>query len=174
MLGFVIGTVCLVGLVKVLRSERRSWGHPSWGFGPSARSCGGGRFGGGGGWGGAGWGRRALEHLFAGLDVSVEQARVIQGAMREVRDAAWSARGEAKSTRDDDAKSVRGVTLDAEVLGEAFARHDRHLETLRRAVVGALGKIHAVLDDVQRERFARFVETGSFARGPWGEPTAWL
>ncbi|WP_394822674.1 Spy/CpxP family protein refolding chaperone [Pendulispora albinea] len=55
MIGFVIGTLCLIGLVKVLRRARYGGGGP-FAFG----HCGPGRFGGGWGggsaWGGGGWG----------------------------------------------------------------------------------------------------------------------
>jgi hypothetical protein len=49
---------------------------------------------------------------------------------------------------------------------------------MRKAFVGALGKIHAVLDDRQRERLADMIEGEGFHRGfargddgprsPWG------
>ncbi len=53
MLGFVIGTICLIGLVKVLRHGRHGYGGYGYGGGCGSRRWGGGRdFGWGGGWGG--------------------------------------------------------------------------------------------------------------------------
>lgn len=196
MFGFLVGTVCLIGLVKVLRWGR---GGPGWHRRHHA-------FGGCGGWGGGsscgggyggpdgdpGWGPRGdgppwatgfggyrggfggpAERLSAWLGANEEQHRTIADALhgfwREVKDL----RGEAYESRKDVAKAVRAASFDAEQMGETFARHDRHLETVRKAFVGAVGRIHTVLTEEQRERLARIVERGPWGGGPYRAP-AWL
>src|ERR1700678_438436 len=95
MLGFIVGTVCLIGLVKTLR-----WGRYHRGGG----GCGYGHHGGGwgrrgwdgrgyqgdhdGGWGG-GWGGPSvlLRALFQRLETTPGQEKVIVAAYEEMRDA---------------------------------------------------------------------------------------
>lgn len=57
MFGFIIGTVCLIALVKVLRRGRGWYGH-RWGYGPHGGGYGHGYMGGGG----ARWFLRGLFH----------------------------------------------------------------------------------------------------------------
>jgi Heavy-metal resistance len=182
MLVFLIGTACLIGLIKVLRGGWcRGYGHGG--------SCGGGGWGyrghdgwGGhhhGGWdrGGADWDRGGpfwMRGLFQRLGTSPAQEKVIREAVDEARRSAGSLRDEGRQTRGDVAKAVRSPSLDETVLGELFARHDAHLETMRKDMVGVLGKVHAVLDDRQREILAEIIERGPFA-GQRGGPfrTMW-
>ena len=176
MLGFLIGTACLIALIKVVRRGRH--GHGGW----SGGSCGGGwgrhRHGDGHhhhrGWGG--WRDDAfwLRGLFERLDTSPAQEKVIREAIDEMRRSTSDLRDEARATRDDVAKAVQSPSLDETVLGELFARHDTHLEKVRKDAVGALGKVHAVLDDRQRELLAQLIASGPFG-GRRGGPfrTAW-
>lgn len=183
MLGFVIGTLCLIGLIKTLRWGRRGYGH---GYGGG---CGGGGYGrrwGGGGWGGyrdhgghqhdqeQGWGggfdgpTAMLRGLFRRLDTTPGQEKAIVAAIEEMRVAGREARGEIKTSRADIAKAMRSPGFDEVLFGEMFARHDTALEALRKAGVGGLAKIHDALDDKQRERLAELIERGpGFFRGPW-------
>jgi hypothetical protein len=49
-----------------------------------------------------------------------------------------------------------------------FARHDTTLETLRKAGMGALAKVHDALDERQRARLADMIESGpGYFRGPF-------
>ena len=183
MLGLIIGTVCLIGLVKVLRHGRRGYGYGGgWGGG----GWGGGRFrghhgdGGGfgrdeggfrrGGWGG-GWGGGPgfiLRAIVEQLDATPEQEKVIVAAFREVRDEAAKNREEVRKSREDLAKAMRSPGFDEVLLGELFARHDTAIEAMRRAVTGALAKVHVVLDEKQRDTLASLIENGPgfFRRGP--------
>lgn len=186
MLGFLIGTACLIGLIKVLRGGyRRGYDGGGW----SGGSCGGGGWGyrghGGrdeGGWGGwrqgADWDRGGpfwLRGLFQRLGTSPAQEKVIRDAIDEMRRSASDMRDEARHTRGDVAKAVRSPSFDETVMGELFARHDTHLEKMRKDVVGVIGKVHAVLDDRQRELLAEIIERGPFAGGHRGGPfrSAW-
>ena len=99
------------------------------------------------------------------FDASPAQEKVIREAIDELRSSAYDLRGEARATREDIAKAVKSPSLDETVLGELFARHDTHLEKLRKDAVGALGKVHAVLDDRQRDIFAQLISRGPFGGG---------
>jgi uncharacterized membrane protein len=178
MLGFIIGTACLIGLIKVLRRGRRGYG-----YGYGGGCGGGGRFrgyrdherdghheggfrrGGWGGWGGGpGFFLRAIVEQ---IDATPEQEKVIVAAFREVRDEAAKHREEARKSRADLAKAMRSPGFDEVLLGELFARHDTAIEAMRRAVMGALAKVHVVLDEKQRDHLADLIESGPgfFRRG---------
>jgi hypothetical protein len=183
MFGFLIGTVSLIALIKVLRGGWRhgyaggcgggGYGHHGWGRGW-------GRHGGGrgwGGWGGGGWagglgGRGArgmLRFLFERLETSPGQERVIVEAVDEVREAASKMRGEARASASDIADVLRSADVDATALGNLFARHDTAMDGIRKAVVGALSKVHDALDENQRKVLADMVAGWSGAGpGSWG------
>lgn len=180
MLGLIIGTACLIGLVNVLRHGRRGYGH---GGGCSGGGCGGGWGGGGrfrgqrdqeggfrrGGWGGWGGGPGFfLRAILEQLDATPEQEKVIAAAFREVRDEATKNREEVRKSREDIAKAMRSPGFDEVLLGELFARHDTVIEGMRRAVMGALARVHVVLDEKQRDTLASLIEHGPgfFRRGP--------
>ncbi len=81
--------------------------------------------------------------------------------LRELR----SLGGEAVGTRSDLAAAFGSERLDEQRLGELFARHDELLAGARKAVVGALSKIHDVLEPKQREQLARVMGRRGF--GPY-------
>jgi uncharacterized membrane protein len=158
MLGFVIGTACLIGLVKVLRAGRGGrWGMHR-GFGR--------------GWGRRGFGPRAmLRGLFERLDTSPSQEKVITQAAGEIMDANGPLRDELHATRREVARALRAPALDEVALGELFARHDEVLRDLRKRSVGALARVHDALDDRQRAALADLLEGGHrrvVSRGPLG------
>jgi len=175
MLGFIIGTACLIGLIKVLRRGRGGY---SGGCGGGGRFRGyrdhegGGHHEGGfrrGGWGGWGGGPNFIfRAIVEQLDATPEQEKVIAAAFREVRDEASKNREEMRRSRGDIAKAMRSPGFDEVLLGELFARHDTVIEAMRRTVTGALAKVHVVLDEKQRNHLADLIENGpGFSRrGP--------
>ena len=169
MLGFLIGTACLIGLIKVLRGgfRRGRGGYGGW----SGGSCGGGGSRGDDG-SHEGWGERGgpfwLRGLFERLRTSPEQEKVIREAVDEMRRSASELRDEARHTRGDVAKAMKSPSFDETVMGELFARHDTHLEKVRKDAVGVLAKVHAVLDDRQRDLLAELIERGPFGGGRGG------
>ncbi|MBK8258501.1 MAG: periplasmic heavy metal sensor [Polyangiaceae bacterium] len=187
MFGFVIGTLCLIGLIKVLRGGfRRGYGCGGW----SGRSCGSGGYGGWGhhgghghdGYGGrdhgAGWDRSGpfwMRGMFERLGTTQAQEKVIRDAFEEAWRSARDLREEGRASREDIAKAVRSASFDEVVMGEMFARHDNQIEKVRKEMVGVIGKVHAVLDDKQREILAQMIERGPFGGGFRGGPfrTAW-
>lgn len=183
MFGFLIGTACLIGLVKVLRGgcgygggygacggygSRARWGGGSCGYGGGGYGGpwqGRGRWGGGWqghdehGYGGFGQGF-FLRALLEQLDATPAQEKVIVAAVHEIRDEARKNREELKKTRADIAKAMRGASFDEVLFGELFARHDAVMEHMRKTAMGALGKVHEALDEKQRARLADIIENG--------------
>jgi hypothetical protein len=182
MFGFVIGAICLILLVKVLRRGRhggygRGWGRRYGGGcgggshrdrderGDGDREHGRGDRGGRWGRGGGDWVMRAV---FERLDATPAQEKVIKSAVEEVREAGRAAKDELKKSRVEVAKAVRGPAIDEVFFGELFSRHDTAIESVRRAAVGAVHRIHDALDEKQRERLADMIEDGPrgfFRRG---------
>lgn len=148
MLGFLFGTVCLVGLIKVLRhgGHGQGWGRRAWGRGRLGP-------------------RRMLRGVFERLDISPGQEKVIAQAAGELMDAAAPLREEMHATRRDVALALRSPTLDEVALGELFARHDDALREARKRAVGAIARVHDALDDRQREALAALLENGRRHRG---------
>jgi hypothetical protein len=103
------------------------------------------------------------------LDATPAQEKVIRAATDELAEAASKLRGEGQRTRADVAAAFRKGHFDEVLFGELFARHDRSLEDLRKAFVGAGARIHDALDEGQREQLAALIEEGprAFRRG-WG------
>jgi hypothetical protein len=184
MLGFIFGTVCLIAFAKMAR--RSCYGHGYGGHcGGRGGGWGGGRWGGGWGghWHGHGHGhnhgdesgpgggpqwmmqRYVLRQLFERLDTTPGQEKVIVAAVDEVRTAVREARGEFKLSRDDLAKVMAGDIFDENTVGSTFARQDDALTTVRKAVTGALAKVHDALDSKQRARLAELISEGP---GGWG------
>ena len=136
MFGFLIGTLSLIGLIKVLRGGCHAWWHGGMGHG----------------W----W----LRGLFRRLDTTPGQEKVILESFESLR-GAWSKfRGEAEKLRADVAKAFSGEHLDHEPLKAAFLRQDGLLEELRREMLVALEKIHEALDARQRKLVGEMLEAG--------------
>lgn len=160
MIGFIIGTVCLIGLVKVLR-RGRGW-HGRWGHGGYGMRAG------GMGYGGGGPKRWFLRRLLERLDTTPGQEKAIVAAVDELRDNRALVRDEAAQTRADLARVVSGGLVDDAALEETFARHDRLLAQLRVAFVESLRKATEALDERQRKQVADLLaRSGRFGGGVW-------
>lgn len=196
MIGFLIGTACLIGLIKVIRHQRRAYGWRGMGWGGYGHGgygrCGGGscsrgrwdRFGGyrdhdDEGFDGPPWARgfdRApffLHAIFRQLDATPGQEKVIKAAVEEVRAAAKDMKSELRTSRGDLGKALRAESFDEVLFGEMFGRHDAAMDGFRKTVMGAFAKVHAALDEKQRAKLAELVENGprifreGFRGGPW-------
>jgi Spy/CpxP family protein refolding chaperone len=157
MLGIIIGTVCLFGLVKVTRGHHRRH-HRHHQEGRRGR-C-----------GHRHHGRRGL---LDALDLGRDQEREVRQAIDELRGRAREHRDERDRTRNDLATALRADSFDEDLFGELFVRHDDVIRELRKAGLDAFARIHAALDPDQRERIAHLVESGR--RFPFGGPfrSAW-
>lgn len=180
MFGFMFGVACLLGYMAVRKRERWSGlafahhhhdhagpcGHERmrWGS-PEDRGCdrgprsSGRRSGRGRGF------RRwfesvGLRRIFERLETTPGQERELKAALSELTDAAKTLRGEADKSRAEIAAALRASELDAERLGQLFARHDDLLTEVRKASVGALSRAHSALDEGQRRQLADLLERG--------------
>ena len=152
MLGFIIGTACLIGLIKVLRGPRWA-GRAGWGLG---------------------WGRRSrfLRRVFSRLETSPSQENVIVDALADVRAGGSKVFPEIASTRGEIARLLREDAFDPAALEPVYARHDAALAELRSLTATAMGKVHGVLDARQRRELAALIERRGFFgdrghRGPY-------
>jgi hypothetical protein len=162
MFGILVGTLCLLGLIAVVRGHRYRHG-----FG----------YGGGCGWGfspfrgygvhGMGGPRWMMRSLFVRLDTSPSQEKVILDAVGALRDQAGRLWGEWRQSKSELAEALRGEALDEEKIQGAFARHDGLLAQLRQVALDAVGKVHAVLDPEQRKRLAAMLENPHRYAGAW-------
>jgi Spy/CpxP family protein refolding chaperone len=152
MLGFLFGTLCLIGLFKVLKGGRR--------FGPRG-------WHGRGPWGHhhpqGGWGHRrhgALRWLFWRLDTTVGQEKLIRDEVERLREPFEALRSELRETRRAAAQAFGADTLDAAGVEAVFQRHEALMGRARAAVTESLQRVHAGLDPEQRQRVARWLEAG--------------
>ena len=167
MLGFVLGTVCLIGLVKMLRR-----GGYHGGFGAGGYRCGGGGAGYGGGWRGFGGPRMWLRSFFERMETTPGQEKVILSAVDELRASRGAVREEIQQSRADLARAISSGLIDDATLEETFARHDRLLAQMRVSFVEATKKITEALDERQRKHLGDLLEgRGWFGRGHrWSDP----
>lgn len=167
MFGFIVGTLCLIGLVRVVSGGHRShWGHRG-GCGHHHHGRGGrkgrGRIGPNGFW------RAGAEVLKRRLDLDEDQGDIVDHALRDLRDSTKEFKEVLKDSRDDVADAFRGDKVDDATLAAVFARQDEELASTRRGVVSALKQIHSVLDDEQRQKAADWLGSGEpgFGRKGW-------
>ncbi len=156
MFGFIMGTVCLIALFKVLRRGRGYHG-----------GCGRGFRGGYPGGGGSRW---AFRWLFERLETTPSQEKVIVEALDLVRENRRVIAEEARQTRADLAHAVAGGLIDDHSLEETFARHDRLLAQLRVSFVEALKRVTETLDERQRKQAADMLERGPWRGAAWRGP----
>ncbi|HET6145940.1 MAG TPA: periplasmic heavy metal sensor [Polyangia bacterium] len=187
MIGCVLATVGVIGLLKMAHYRRHAYGYCGGGWGRRsflhhrfARR----RHGGfGPSWDdgdvgpewadepgvprGGGWGRRfILNGVLDRLEATPAQERAITAAVEEFRAEAAKFRGELRQSRTDIAGAFRKPQFDEVALGELYARHDTAIEGLRRAFVGLGAKVHDALEEKQRARLADLIEAGPrFWRG---------
>jgi hypothetical protein len=104
------------------------------------------------------------------IEATPEQYKVIRDELETLFESVRPLRREFRLSRDDIAKAMRTESFDEEILGESFARQDEQMTELRKAMVGAMARIHDVLDERQRARVASLLESGPFGRRggpPW-------
>jgi len=189
MIGCVLATVGVIGLLKMAHHRRHGYGHGygcggRWGrrffghhhhhggwdggedFGPEGHDGHHGFDGPFGRGGSGGWGRRfILSGVLDRLEATPAQERVIFAAVDEFRTEAGKFRGELRKSRGDAAGAFRKPQFDEVMMGELYARHDVAIEGIRRAFVGLGAKVHDALDEKQRAQLAHLIESG---HGFWG------
>jgi Spy/CpxP family protein refolding chaperone len=142
MFGFIIGTLSLVGLLKVWRG--RGW-------------YGGRRLGGGP--------RRWMQRrLFERLDTTPGQEKVFDAVLDDVEQKAWAARDQFRGARGAYARAVRGEHFDGAAVSEAFDAQQAAVEELKKSVREAMAKVHEALRPEQRAELAQLIEFGPHGR----------
>lgn len=167
MIGLAIGAGALLGYAFI-RHARWHHAHACGGMGMHHGWHGGGwhghgPWGGGGPWAMRRMGRWRLYAAMSALDLSPAQEKLVRTELGALKERARSLRPELRQTRDDVGRAVGGQTFDRGAIDGAFARHDQALGEMRGAITGALERIHAALDDQQRERLAEML--GGARRG---------
>lgn len=153
MFGFLIGTLSLFGLIKVVRGGGR-WGR-----------YGGGRWGRGGG-------RRTwmLRRLFQHLDTTSGQEKVIDFVADDVERAGRAMADEARRARTEYARAMQGPSFDTETVHASFERQKLALEDLQKALLAGMQKAHEVLEPDQRRAVSELIEYGPRAAAWGGRP----
>ncbi len=187
MIGLFLGAAAL-GAFAFSRHHRRChgygrWGGPPWAHGPWAgppwaqgdvppwdQPHGGHHRR---GWRGRhGFGKRAMLYgLFSHLDATPGQEKLIRDELDKLVELGKEQRGRWKDSRRNVADLLRADSLDPIALGALLDGHQDGLDALRAAAVGALGRIHAALDERQRARLADLLAEGpgrGFGRGGFG------
>ena len=138
--------------------------------GPRARGEGGGppfdaRFGGPDGeWFGGPFGvRRPLRFLANKLELSESQMADLARIIDELKTERAQADVDHRRTVAAFADAMEGATFGDERAREGGELRVKSAERVREAVLGALAKIHALLDEEQRKRFAYLIRTGVVA-----------
>lgn len=183
MFGFLVGTLCLIGLIKVIKHQRYGYA----GDGPFGHFGGGGcgraRFGGHGHHHGGGMGffggfgrmgaRGPLRYVFARLETTPGQEKVISEEVENVMNAVQSVRNDFTNVRQTIANAVRSPVFNNEALAELQVKQDVAIEKVREAIKTSLARIHEALDDKQRQELANIIE-GAMGFGWRGGRGAWV
>jgi hypothetical protein len=140
MFGFVIGTICLVLLIGVLRRRwyPGSYGHRWRGHGP----------------------RAFLWRLLRRIDATPAQEKVFRDEADGFWEAAGGLREGLKASRRDLALAMRDEELDKQKLAAMFRKQDEMLGGLRERLSASLERVHATLDSRQRSQLADLLERG--------------
>jgi len=115
----------------------------------------------GGGFGGGPFGvRRPLRFLAYKLELDEKQVAELARVLDDLKTERAQGEADRRRSLSGFADAVAGPTFDAARAKESAALRVATAERLREAVTSALGKLHALLDDDQRERLAYLIRTG--------------
>lgn len=135
MLGFIIGTACLIGFIGVWRAGHHQRFHRSL--------------------------HRWLLHK---LDASPGQERILRNAFESIRTSAIDFAEGGKTSRRELAELLREPNFDNQRVNAWFVAREHEFEKVRESAVSALAEVHEVLDDRQRESLAKLIERGAYFR----------
>lgn len=139
MFGFLIGTLSLIGLMKLWRHGRH--GNPR---------------------------RWMFRRLFQRLDTTPGQEKVILEVADDVEKQVWAARDAFASTRGQFARAMRGEHFEGAAVDEAFARDQAALDEVKKALRAGMAKIHEALRPEQRAAVAELLEMRGGGCGGYG------
>jgi Spy/CpxP family protein refolding chaperone len=143
-------------------------GHVAAGWGHGHHSHAGGEhdgdFGGFGGFGGGGFGvRRPLRFLAYKLDLSEKQVTELAKILDDLKTERAQGAVDNRRATSVFADVIGGETFDEARLGQAATERVKSAERLREAIVKALARIHAILDQEQRAKLAYLIRTGALS-----------
>jgi Spy/CpxP family protein refolding chaperone len=107
--------------------------------------------------------RRPLRFLAYKLQLNDQQVGELARILGELKTERAQADVDGRRTVAGFADAVTGAAFDDAKAQDAAALRVKSAERLRDAVVGALKKIHAVLDEEQRARLAYLIRTGTIS-----------
>ena len=151
------------------RHEGDNGGGCGWSCGPGESRHGGRHghgYGGGGedeaeGFGGGPFGvRRPLRFLAYKLELDEKQVAELARVLDDLKTERAQGEVDRRRSLSGFADAVAGPTFDATRAKESAALRVATAERLRDAVTAALGRLHALLDNDQRERLAYLIRTG--------------
>lgn len=137
MFGFLIGTLSLIGLVKVARWGR--YGQRGYGGGPR---------------------RWMMRRLFQHLDTTPGQEKVIAQATENAERVMYQAREQFFRARSTYANAVRGETFDSTAVNEAFEAQQASVDEVKKAVREGMQAMHEALSPEQRKALGDLIEYG--------------
>jgi uncharacterized membrane protein len=178
MIGLAIGAGALLGFALIRRARWRhayGYGHGGCGHHHGWHGYQGGYgnpFAGGGGppWGMMGRMRRRAWAAMAWLDLSPAQEKLVRTEFGTLREKAHAMKSELRDSRGDLARAIGGETFDKAALDGVFARHDRALGEMRGALAGAIERVHASLDETQREKLSQIFDKNARPAAPGAGP----
>lgn len=118
-----------------------------------------GDFGGGGSFGV----RRPLRFLAHKLDLEEKQVAALAQILDDLKTERAQAAVDHRRTTSAFADAIAAESFDATKAGAAAADRVKSAERLRDAVTAALGKIHALLNQDQRQKLAYLLRTGALS-----------
>lgn len=136
MFGFIIGTLSLIGLIKVARAGRHGRGY---GGGPR---------------------RWMLRRLFQRLDTTPGQEKVIAEVLDDAEQKGWAVREQFFTARGSYARAMRGEHFDGAAVGEAFDSQQAAVEELKKSVREGMARVHEALTPEQRTVLGDLIEHG--------------
>jgi len=159
MIGFIMGTACLIGLIAIWTRQRH--GYYAFADGRHGYHRHRGDYERGFGWHARGRGGMALYRLFDRLDTSPGQEKAIKNALEEAREQLTMVRQPLDELRSDLGEAMQRDDFDRAQVEMLFTRGEGRLKEARAAVIEALERVHAALEPEQRKQLGKFV-------GRWG------
>lgn len=104
--------------------------------------------------------RRGLGHVFRRLGTRPEQESVLRAEAEQLFSELAGFRGDAFALREELASLFADPALDEASVAAALEKPLSRLADLRAKVAGSLARIHAALDEAQRQRLADLVRHG--------------
>lgn len=140
MFGFIVGTLCLIGLIKVVKHHHH--GYHGYGHGRAARR------------------RWHLRWAFRRLATTPAQEKVILEAADHLDAQREKLHEELRAAKDDLAAALKSESFDEARFRAAFERQQAVLGQLQDAMLESAKKVHEALQPDQRRTIADVLEYG--------------